>query len=155
MNDLESNLEKVVLSQEHENIAKAMLETNGDISKASRSNLVNMNAMQLRNEVAKYPQIRVRYFELLAGSAQELGLHIMERIVEMRKLQMQALGHTIVDEDGEEFDVPPDPKVFIECSKELSRLIAEGRLQNMSANEVEKMAAKLDGREILESLLGN
>ena len=144
------------LPHEHELIAQAMLETRGDLAKASRLNTIDHNAMALRAEVKKHPQIRARYHELLAEEMQEKGLHIAERILRMAELQEKAMGQTIMVEgpDGmEEMDIPADPKMVIELSKEISRLIAEGKNQNMSAKSTVVLASKEDAKEILAAFL--
>lgn len=141
------------LSHEHELIAQAMLMTRGDLAKASRLDSIDHNAMSLRNEVKQHPAIRARYHELLAEELQEKGLHIAERILRMAELQEQAMGQTIVDAEGEELELPADPKMVIELSKEISRLIAEGKQQNMSAKSTIILASKEDAKEILASYL--
>ena len=113
--------------------------------------------MALRLEVQQNPAIRTRYQELLAFEMQEKGLHIAERILAMAELQEQALGgeyeHT--EEDGSVVIRThlQDPKMAIELSKEISRLIAEGKGANMSANSAILIASKEDAREILARFL--
>lgn len=144
------------LSQEHELIAQAMLETRGDLAKASRLDTVDHNAMSLRAEVKFNPNIRARYHELLADELQEKGLHIAERILRMAELQEKAMGCTIMVQgmDGmEEMEMPSDPKIVIELSKEISRLIAEGKGQNMSAKAAIIVASKEDAKELLAGFL--
>lgn len=146
------------LSQEHELIAQAMLETRGDLAKASRLETVTYNAMALRAVVKDNPEIRVRYHELLAEELQEKGLHIAERILRMAELQEKAMGQTVMVQgpDGlEEMDIPADPKMVIELSKEISRLIAEGKNQNMSAKTTVVLASKEDAKEILANFLNS
>jgi len=148
--------EHIPLPQYHELIAQAMLETRGDLAKASRSDTVEHNAMSLRAEVKKYPAIRKRYHELLTDELQEKGLHIAERILRMAELQEQAMGQTVMVDgmDGPEaMDMPADPKMVIELSKEISRLIAEGKGQNMSSKAAVMIASKEDARELLASYL--
>jgi len=148
--------EHIPLPQDHELIALAMLETRGDLAKASRSDTVEHNAMSLRAEVKKYPAIRKRYHELLTDELQEKGLHIAERILRMAELQEQAMGQTVMVDgmDGPEaMDMPADPKMVIELSKEISRLIAEGKGQNMSSKAAVMIASKEDARELLASYL--
>jgi len=140
------------LSLEHEAIAQAMLETRGDVSKASRLPSVSQNAMALRALVKANPQIRRRYHDLLADELMDKGLHITERILKMVELQEKAMGCTVMVEgpDGmEEMDMPADPKMVIELSKEISRLIAEGRNQNMSS----KAAVMLIVKKMLKKYL--
>jgi hypothetical protein len=88
---------------------------------------------------------------------QEKGLHIAERILKMAELQERAFGGEFeyVDDDGEvrtQF-VPSDPKMVIELSKEISRLIAEGKGTNISAKTAILLASKEDAKEILENFL--
>lgn len=144
------------LSQEHELIALAMLETRGDIAKASRSNTITHNAMALRAVVKKYPQIRLRYRDLIAEELMDKGLHITERILRMAELQDKAMGCTVMvegPEGPEEMEMPADPKMVIELSKEISRLIAEGKNQNLSSKSVVMLASKEDAKEILANFL--
>jgi hypothetical protein len=143
------------LSSDHELIAQAMVMTLGDLAKASRSDSIDHNAMSLRAEVRNNPAIRVRYHELLAETLQEKGVHIAERILRMAILQEQAMGCTIIDSEGEPLDLPADPKMVIELSKEMSRLIAEGNGQNMSAKSTIILASKEDAKEILASFLNS
>ncbi len=148
--------ESSTLSREHELIAQAMLMTRGDLGKASRLDSVDHNAMSLRAVVKKHPPIRARYHELLADEMQEKGLHIAERILRMAELQEKAMGQTILVEgpDGmEEMDIPADPKMVIELSKEISRLFAEGKQQNMSAKSTVILASKEDAKELLAQFL--
>lgn len=145
------------LSHDDELIAQAMLMTRGDLAKASRLDSVPMNAMALRARVTSMPGIRVRYHELLAQEMQEKGLHIAERILKMAELQERAFGGEFeyVGEDGElkmQF-IPPDPKTAIDLSKEISRLISEGKGANISAKSAVLLASKEDAKEILENFL--
>ena len=143
-----------VLSHDNELIAQAMLVHRGDLAKASRMDSVDHNAMSLRAVVKADPAIRARYHELLAEEMQEKGLHIAERILRMAELQEQAYGTTINGEDGEDdIEVPADVKTVIELSKEISRLIAEGKKQPMSAKSTLIIASKADAKELLESFL--
>ena len=149
--------EIIVLSADHEAIAQAMVECRGDLAKASRSANVHLNAMALRAEVKNNPDIRRRYHKLLADELQEKGLHIAERILKLADLQEKAMGHTTViknmDGEDEEFEVPADPKMVIELSKEISRLIAEGKGQNVSSKAAVILASKEDAKELLQSFL--
>lgn len=145
------------LSHDDELIAQAMLMTRGDLAKASRLDSIPINAMALRSRVSSCPGIRTRYHELLAQEMQEKGLHIAERILKMAELQERAFGGEFeyVDDDGEvrtQF-VPSDPKMVIELSKEISRLIAEGKGTNISAKTAILLASKEDAKEILENFL--
>lgn len=141
------------LSAEHELIAQAMLAVRGDLAKASRLDAVDHNAMSLRVVVRENPAIRARYHELLAQELQEKGLHIAERILKMAELQEQAYGGTIIDMNGDQMDIPADIKTVIELSKEISRLIAEGKTQPMSAKSTLIIASKADAEELLKSYL--
>lgn len=141
------------LTNEYELIAQAMLTTRGDLAKASRLDTIDHNAMSLRVVVKGNPDIRARYHELLADEMQEKGLHIAERILKLAELQEQAFGHTIIDSEGGELDIPADPKTVIEISKEISRLIAEGKNQPMSAKATVILASKEDGKELLMAFL--
>jgi len=144
------------LCDEHEAIAQAMLETRGDVSKASRLPSVSQNAMALRALVKANPQIRRRYHDLLTDELMDKGLHITERILKMVELQEKAMGCTAMVEgpDGmEEIEMPADPKMVIELSKEISRLIAEGKNQNMSNKAAVMLTSKEDAKEILNNFL--
>lgn len=144
------------LPHEFELIAQAMLMTRGDLAKASRLDSVEHNAMSLRRVVKEHPEIRARYHNLLAEELQEKGLHIAERILRMAELQEKAMGGTVMVEgpDGlEPMEIPADAKMVIELSKEISRLIAEGKQQNMSAKSTVILASKEDAKEILADFL--
>ena len=143
MNEIAENQ----LSLEYEKIAEQMLISRGDLAKASRSPDVNYNAMQLRIVVKDNPLIRRRYHELLADELQEKGLHIAERILHMAELQEYAMG-----DEGE--GIPPDINTVINLSKEISRLIAEGKGQNMSTKAAVLLTSKEDAKELLEAYLG-
>jgi hypothetical protein len=149
--------ELALIGAEVEAIALAMVETRGDLAKASRSSTVQYNAMALRAVVRENPDIRKRYHELLANELQENGIHISERILTMVDLQKQHMGGPmeIVNEAGEKetIDMPADTKMVIELSKEISRLIAEGRGQSMSAKATVLIASKEDAQEILAGFL--
>ena len=151
MNDL------VVIDSEVESVAEAMVKTRGDLAKASREPSVQYNAMALRAVVRENPDIRKRYHELLTIELQESGLHIAERILDMVALQKQHMGGPmeIVNESGEKetIDMPADTKMVIELSKEISRLIAEGKGQNMSERNAQLIASKEDAFEILKRFL--
>ena len=146
-------MEEIVISDEFEIISQAMLMTRGDLAKASRLDSIEYNAMALRAIVKANPEIRTRYHTLLAEELQEKGLHIAERILKMAELQEAAFGQTIIDSEGNNLDIPADPKTVIELSKEISRLIAEGKGQPMSSKSVMILASKEDGKELLESYL--
>jgi len=152
-------IDEIVISDEFEMIAQAMVQTRGDLAKTSRFDQVPYNAMSLRAIVKDNPDIRVRYHELLAEEMQEKGLHIAERILTMASLQEKAMGSTmtITNEFGEpeEVDIPADVKLVIELSKEISRLIAEGKGQPMSAKSTVILASKEDAKELLESYLNS
>ena len=146
------------ISREHELIAQAMLQTRGDLAKASRFDAVAMNAMALRREVKENPVIRNRYHELLAEEMQEKGLHIAERILKMAELQEQAFGgeYEYTDPDTglvETRQHMQDPKMAIELSKEISRLISEGKGQNLGGKMALVLASKEDAKELLAGFL--
>ena len=141
------------LSNEDELIANAMLQTRGNLALASRLDTIEHNAMALRAYVKDNPRIRQRYHALLAEELQEKGLHIAERILKMAELQEQAYGHSMIDHEGNEIEIPADPKTVIELSKEISRLIAEGKGTPMSTKNTLVIASKADAEEILESFL--
>lgn len=112
--------------------------------------------MALRAVVKKYPQIRLRYRDLIAEELMDKGLHITERILRMAELQDKAMGCTVMvegPEGPEEMEMPADPKMVIELSKEISRLIAEGKNQNLSSKSVVMLASKEDAKEILANFL--
>lgn len=152
-------MEEIVISNEFEIIAQAMAQTRGDLAKASRFDSIEYNAMSLRAVVKNNPEIRGRYHELLAEEMQEKGLHIAERILTMASLQEQAMGGKmmVTNElgDPQEMDMPADVKMVIELSKEISRLISEGKHQPMSAKSVMVLASKEDAAELLESFLNS
>jgi hypothetical protein len=145
---------EIAISHEFELIAQAMLQTRGDLAKASRFGTVDHNAMSLRAVVKNNPEIRQRYHELLAQEMQEKGLHIAERILKMAELQEQAFGGEM-EMDGEIIPIPADPKMVIELSKEISRLIAEGKGQPMSAKNTMVLASKEDAKDLLEAFLNS
>ncbi len=146
-------MNELVAVSEYEDIAQLMLEFRGDLVKISRSGKADFGIRQLRALVHANPDIRKRYHELLAEELQGKGLHIAERILRMAELQEQAMGCTIIDAMGEELELPADPKMVIELSKEISRLIAEGKNQNMSAKASVIIASKEDAKELLAAFL--
>jgi len=157
MNEIET---VPAISREHELIAQAMLATRGDLAKASRFDQVAMNAMALRKEVQNNPGIRVRYHELLAQEMQEKGLHIAERILKMAELQEQAFGgeYEYTDPDTGVVSIREhlqDPKMAIELSKEISRLILEGKGQNLTSKVAVLLANKEDAKELLAGFLNS
>ena len=127
-------------------LPRLMVESFGDLAKVSRSPAVHLNAMELRKYVANTPEIRRDYHRLLQDELQESHLHIAERILRMADLQDKAFG----DED-----IPPDPKAAIEISKEISRLIKEGKDSHLSQSAAQNLASKEDVREVLERFLGS
>ena len=133
---------EVVISNEFELIAQAMLQTRGNLAKASRYDTVEYNAMSLRTVVKDNPEIRQRYHELLA-----------ERILKMAEMQEESFGGTIIDGNGDEQHIPADPATAIRISQEISRLIAEGKGQPMSGSATLILAATIDGKELLKSFL--
>ena len=146
----------VELSQEYEYIAEAMLETRGNLKEASRNPNVDLNAMALRAVVKDNPSIRQRYQELLAEEMQDKGLHIAERIMKMAELQEEAYdGGSFMDVNGEEQSCPPDINSIINLSKEISRLIAEGKGAPMSNNAMVVIASKEDATELLAGFLSS
>lgn len=148
-----------VLTLEHELIAQAMAATTGDIAKASRFDSVPHNAMSLRNIVRLNPEIRTRYNELLLEKLQEAGLHISERILKMVQLQDDAFGgeyvHTDIEGNEEVRTAPADPKMVIELSKEISRLILEGKGVHMSDKAAVLLTNREGAAEILEGFLNS
>ena len=146
----------IELSQEYEYIAEAMLETRGNLKEASRNPNVDLNAMALRAIVKDNPSIRQRYQELLAEEMQDKGLHIAERIMKMAELQEEAYdGGTFMDVNGKEQSCPPDINSIINLSKEISRLIAEGKGAPMSNNAMVVIASKEDATELLAGFLSS
>ena len=146
----------IELSQEYEYIAEAMLETRGNLKEASRNPNVDLNAMALRAVVKDNPSIRQRYQELLAEEMQDKGLHIAERIMKMAELQEEAYdGGSFMDVNGEEQSCPPDINSIINLSKEISRLIAEGKGAPMSNNAMVVIASKEDATELLAGFLSS
>lgn len=156
----EESTQEVILSisREDEAIAYAMLETRGDLAKASRLDIIPHNAMALRVLVQKRPEIRAKYHELLSQELQEKGLHIVERILKMAELQEQAFGgeYEVTNPDTGMVEIRhhiQDPKMAIELSKEISRLIAEGKGTSVSATAAVLLASKEDAKEILGKFL--
>lgn len=148
-------MNEIEISNEFVAIAEAMRDVRGDLAKASRSKLVNHNAMALRRIVKDNPIIRRHYHVLLAEEMQEKGLHIAERILAMVELQGQAMGHTVKDMNGGDIDIPADINQVIALSKEISRLIAEGKGQSMSTKQTLLIASKEDAQEILAAFLNS
>ncbi len=143
-----------LLDADSELIAEAMLTHRGNLALVSREPTIPYNAMALRALVKEHPQIRTRYHELLAEELQDKGLHIAERILKMAEMQEEAFGRTIPDpEGGDPIEIPPDPKMVIEISKEISRLIAEGKGTPMSSKTTLVLTSKQDAKELLESFL--
>jgi hypothetical protein len=73
-------------------------------------------------------------------------------------LQEKAFGGDTVQVMGpdgsmQDMPVPADPKMVIELSKEISRLIAEGKGQNVSSKSAIALVSKEDAKEILEKFL--
>jgi hypothetical protein len=140
------------LANSFEQTAQAMLLTRGDLIKVSRK--TGQNIMVLRTLVQQNPEIRARYQELLAAEMQEKGLHIAERIIKMAELQEQAFGGMIEDPTtGNMVEHLQDPKMVIELSKEISRLISEGKGTNISTKAAVLLASKEDAKEILAGFL--
>jgi len=127
-------------------VANAMLQTKGNLTLASRLPEVGMNAMALRNFVAQNKEVRIRYHELLAATLEESGLLLAERILEMSIMQQNAYGDL-------SNDIPPDPKMAIELSKEISRLLAEGKQGNVSSSTAMIITSKEGASEILQRFL--
>ena len=152
MNDL---VEVEIISPEHESLAQAMLEHRGNLGEVSRMDSCEYNAMALRVVVKDNPQIRVRYHELLKYELEESGLHIAERILKMVELQDVAFGGEFIDGMGNKQMMPADPMTVINLSKEISRLIAEGKGQNMSEKAAVMIANKEDAAEILSGFLNS
>jgi len=137
---------KEKLSTRDEEIANAMLKTKGNLALVSRLPEISMNAMELKNYVGLNQNIRARYHELLTEELQEQGLHIAERILEMAKMQQDAYGN-----EGK--GILPDPKMAIELSKEISRLISESKSTNISNKSAMLITSKESAVEILQEFL--
>jgi len=138
----------LILNDMDEVISQAMLVTKGNLALVSRMPEIDMNAMALRSYVNSKQNIRVRYHELLAQELQEQGLHIAERILEMSKLQQDAYG----DPDR---NIPADPKMAIELSKEISRLINESKGTNISNKSALIITSKESAAELLQEFLSS
>ena len=136
----------IELIDTNEIISQSMLEYKGNLALVSRLPQISMNAMALRSHINSNPNIRVRYHELLAEELQEQGLHIVERILEMSKMQQAAYGDEVNN-------IPADPKMAIELSKEISRLIQEGRGTNISNKSALIITSKEGAAELLEEFL--
>ena len=143
----------MILSSEKQTIAELMLKYRGNLVSVSRDAQCHYNAMALRRFVKDNPEIRTAYQGLLAEELQDKGIHITERILKMAELQEEAFGKTIIGEDGKPIDMPADPKMAIELSKEISRLIAEGKGQSMSTKHTLVLSSKKDIKEILDGFL--
>lgn len=147
-------LEGEVLTGEFERIAQAMAATRGNIALASRSDTVEHNAMSLRRVVKDNPIIRRRYQELLTEELAEKGLQISERILKLADLQERAFGGEMEDViTGDMVELPPDVRSVLDISKEISRLITEGRMQNMSEKSAKNLVSKENAEEILKKFL--
>jgi len=131
-----------------EDIAQSMLMTKGNLTEVSRLPTTQMNAMKLRQFVASNPSVRLRYHELLSEQLQESGLLMAERILEMSTLQQKAYGDI-------ENDIPSDPKMAIELSKEISRLIHESKNTNVSRDAAVMIVSKESAKELLEHYLSS
>ena len=140
-----------IASRNIEVVAQAMLQTRGDVAKAARYDQVPFNAMTLRNYVRETPEVRLRYHALLAEELEFKGLHIAERILRMAELQEDAFGTEGTDEDDP--GTPADPRMAIELSKEISRLIAEAKDTNISNKAAIIISSKEDAKEILNKFL--
>ncbi len=142
-----------IMSSDDEHVAEMMLKYRGNLAKVSRDPTVPFNAMALRKHLKDNPAVRTRYQEMLTEELQASGVHISERILKMVDLQDAAMGHTIIDMEGEPMDIPADPKMVIELSKEISRLIAEGKNTNVSDKQAVLLVSKEDATEILSKFL--
>ena len=136
--------ELTILTNEFELIAQAMLSSRGNLAHASRNGSVSYNAMALRAVVKDNPIIRQRYHELLGEEMEASGIHIAERILQINDLLCDAYG-------TDEF--PADPKTVIELSKELSRLIAEGKANPLSSHAAVILTSKEGAKELLQKFL--
>ena len=133
-----------LMTLEAQQLAELMVEHNGDLTAVSRDVRTNHNAMSLKNAIASDPSIRRHYHELLTEKLQESGLHITERILKMVRLQNKCFGSD---------EVPPDPRMAIALSREISTLIAEGKQQRVSGKAAVMMTSKEDAKEILLAFL--
>lgn len=145
MNDL------ISISIEAETLAGLMVEYNGNLKLVSRAHPEH-NLMSLKQAMVNDPRIRMRYTELLAEKLNESGLHITERILQMVELQEIALGRS-TDEDGNDIQLLPDVNAAIAISKEISRLIAEAKGQNVTGQAAIILVSKEGAADILSSFL--
>lgn len=129
-----------------EKIANAMVENKGNLILVSRSPEIIMNAMQLRLFVSSNPSVRERYSALLIEELKESGLHVVERILSMNKMLINSYGDV-------ENDILPNPKEAVELSKEISRLIEEGKTANISGKYAKEIISKEGAFELLEKYL--
>ena len=127
--------------------AEAMLRHSGNLVDVSRDPNTSMSIMELRTYVRSHPEVRIAYHQLLAESLQDAGLHTAERILKLADMQKEAYG-------DQEHNIPPDPKMAIELSKEISRLIAESNVTNVSSSTAILIASKEDAAGILKDFLG-
>ena len=68
------------------------------------------------------------------------------------------MGYSAIVEGPEgsmEVDVPADPKIYIELSKEISRLIAESKGQNITGKAAVIIASKENAADILDKFLND
>ena len=140
--EYQSELDPFVL-----NIAERMLEHKGDLALVSRDPGTPMGLMQLRQYVRSHPEVRIAYHNMLAQALQESGLHAAERILKLADMQKHAYGDA-------ENNIPADPRMVIEISKEISRIILEAKGSSISSKTAVLIASKEDAAGILREFLG-
>lgn len=128
-------------------IAERMYYHKGNLVEVSKDPNTTMGLMQLRQYVRANPKVRIAYHQMLAEALQDAGLHTAERILKLAELQKDAYG----DQD---LNIPADPRMVIDLSKEISRLISESRETSISTTTAVLVASKEDAAGILKEFLG-
>lgn len=142
----------------HLPIVHELVHCRGDLKKVNKRKKTKYTGAQIRNIMGHFPSIRKRYQEELTKELQTSGLHIAERILEMcdrqKKLFETAKRPHKKDEQEEgEMDIAQAHKLNIEYSKEISRLIAESKEQQMSEKQARLVITKENVGDFLEAIL--
>lgn len=131
-----------------EKLAQLMVEHNGDLKKVTRDPTNNMNMAQVRLALTNDPAIRPRYSQLLAEKLECAGLGSAERVLKLVELQDIAMG-------DEEKGYLPDINGYIAVSKEISRVIAEAKGQQVVGDNAIIMVSKEGAKELLLGFLSS
>lgn len=131
-----------------EKLAQLMVEHNGDLKKVTRDPANNMNMAQVRLALTNDPAIRPRYSQLLAEKLECAGLGSAERVLKLVELQDIAMG-------DEEKGYLPDINGYIAVSKEISRVIAEAKGQQVVGDNAIIMVSKEGAKELLLGFLSS